>query len=130
MHGEYRSSKETIYETCALRRTAGVEFPEQYCSVQHARIGSGLLRTRYSVAIRLFSKPRKTQKLLWGKTMIAQAEELALAESMIEQHGLGAIAKAEELLFSTASVGNRDLASKWLRVVVMLEYSRTRTRPQ
>jgi hypothetical protein len=49
---------------------------------------------------------------------------------MIERHGLGAIAKAEELLYNTACIGDRDLASKWLRVVVMLEYTRLRTRPQ
>ena len=61
--------------------------------------------------------------------MSMQAEDQALAESMIELHGNRAIAKAEELITINASTGNRDAASKWLRVMVLIECSELRTRP-
>ena len=61
--------------------------------------------------------------------MIANAEDLALAQSMFDQHGFNAVEKAEAVLYSNASRGNRDLASKWLRVVVLLEYARLKSKP-
>ena len=62
--------------------------------------------------------------------MIANAEDLALAQSLFDQHGFNALDRAEEVLQSNASQGNRDLAEKWLRVVVLLEYTRLKSRPQ
>jgi hypothetical protein len=61
--------------------------------------------------------------------MIANGDDLALAQSMFEQHGLSALDRAEEALHSNASQGNRDLAEKWIRVVVLLEYTRVNARP-
>jgi len=58
-----------------------------------------------------------------------QAEDLALAESMIDLHGTRAVAKAEELIYINASTGDRDAASKWLRVMVLIECSKLRPKP-
>ena len=52
----------------------------------------------------------------------AQPTEQSLAETMIKLHGARAIREAEELLHYNASLGDRDGASKWMRVMVLIEF--------
>jgi len=58
--------------------------------------------------------------------MTHTAEELALADAMIEIHGARAISKAEEFLNYSAETRSRESASKWLRVMVLIEFSELR----
>jgi hypothetical protein len=53
----------------------------------------------------------------------ASAEDLAVAQSMVHIHGAQAITRAEALVHANASVGNASSAAKWLRVMVLIEYS-------
>ena len=52
----------------------------------------------------------------------APPTEKSLAESMIKIHGARAIREAEGLLHYNASLGDRDGASKWLRVMTLIEF--------
>ncbi len=52
----------------------------------------------------------------------AQPTEQALAETMIKLHGARAIREAEELLHYNAALGDREGASKWLRIMVLIEF--------
>ena len=52
----------------------------------------------------------------------AQPTEQALAETMIKLHGARAIREAEGLLHYNAALGDREGASKWLRIVVLIEF--------
>ena len=58
--------------------------------------------------------------------MSVDADDLALAEFMIEFHGAKAIAKAEEKLTLKAHAGNRDSAARWLRVMTLIEFTELR----
>jgi len=59
--------------------------------------------------------------------MSVEAEELVLAESIMEIHGARAIAKVRELRDINAGTGNREAAAKWMRVLALIEYSDLRT---
>ncbi len=48
--------------------------------------------------------------------------EQSLAETMIKLHGARAIREAEGLLHYNAALGDRDGASKWMRVMVLIEF--------
>jgi hypothetical protein len=54
--------------------------------------------------------------------MSAQPTEQSLAETMIKLHGARAVREAEALLHYNASLGDRDGASKWMRVMVLIEF--------
>src|SRR5689334_14022417 len=84
------------------------------------------LTARYSVDLRVLTSRCAVRPDCSGGSMIANAEDLALAQSLFDQHGFNALDRAEEVLQSNASQGNRDLAEKWLRVVVLLEYTRVK----
>ena len=58
--------------------------------------------------------------------MTVDADDVALAEFMIEFHGAQAIAKAEEKLNVKARAGNRDSAARWLRVMTLIEFTELR----
>jgi len=58
--------------------------------------------------------------------MTHTAEERELAHAMIEMHGAKAIAKAEQFLHYSAETRSRESASKWLRVMVLIEFSELR----
>jgi hypothetical protein len=52
----------------------------------------------------------------------AQPTEQSLAETMIKLHGVRAIREAEALLHYNAALGDREGASKWMRVMVLIEF--------
>jgi hypothetical protein len=56
----------------------------------------------------------------------AQPHEQSLAETMIKLHGARAVREAEGLLHYNASMGDRDGASKWLRVMALIEFGELR----
>ena len=55
--------------------------------------------------------------------MSHEKDEQILAELMIDMHGAQAIHKAEEFLYGQAMIGNGPAASKWLRVMTLIEFS-------
>ena len=62
--------------------------------------------------------------------MSSDKDEQILAELMIDMHGASAIDKAEDFLYSQASIGNGRAAAKWLRVMTLIEFSDLRrTKP-
>jgi hypothetical protein len=56
----------------------------------------------------------------------AEKDDLALADLMIEMHGPRAISEAQISLEKYAVMGNRDAASKWLRVMSLIEFAELR----
>jgi hypothetical protein len=52
----------------------------------------------------------------------AQPDEQSLTQTMIRIHGARAIREAEALLNYHASLGDRDGASKWLRIMTQIEF--------
>ncbi|HWU54383.1 MAG TPA: hypothetical protein VN175_02695 [Rhizomicrobium sp.] len=52
-----------------------------------------------------------------------EKDEQVLAELMIDMHGAQAIKKAQEFLYGQAMIGNAPAASKWLRVMTLIEFS-------
>jgi hypothetical protein len=61
---------------------------------------------------------------------IPKADDLALAESMIEIHGARAVSEAQGFLYKSAHLGDRDMASQWLRVMSLIEFSELRAAAQ
>ena len=55
--------------------------------------------------------------------MSHEKDEQILAELMIDMHGAQAASKAEEFLYGQAIMGNGPGASKWLRVITLIEFS-------
>ena len=54
--------------------------------------------------------------------MSVSPEELEMANAMIELHGAQAISKAEDFVHYSAKTGSRVSASKWLRIMVLIEF--------
>ena len=57
---------------------------------------------------------------------IPNEDDLDLAESMIEMHGARAISEVETFLYRSAHTGDRDAASRWQRVMSVIEFSELR----
>ena len=52
-----------------------------------------------------------------------EKDDQVLADLMIDMHGAQAVNKAEEFLYGQAMIGNGTAASKWLRVMTLIECS-------